>query len=242
MLNKRIKELRTQKNMTQKDLSDILGLTPKMISFYELGDRVPPPDILEKIADTFHVPVDFLLCRIDEIQCPECGFLYSPLTQNDEHEKYHSKWKKAIDKFGFCWDYREADSIRLRSIQIINDRKSNEKEIMNAFDDCLRAEFSLSLLRSGFDLNHVTFEDFCPIQLGKWDSKDAVSENVYKKLIDKYGIDNSNYYHPATNKKPVSEEDRLREENNELFDQLPKDKKQEALNYLRFLVEHQGKE
>ena len=42
--------------------------------------------------------------------------------------------------------------------------------------------------------------------------------------------------------KPVTEDDRLREENNELFDQLPKEKKQEALNYLRFLVEHQGKE
>jgi transcriptional regulator with XRE-family HTH domain len=42
--------------------------------------------------------------------------------------------------------------------------------------------------------------------------------------------------------KPVTEDDRLREENNELFDQLPKDKQQEALNYLRFLVEHQEKE
>jgi len=46
----------------------------------------------------------------------------------------------------------------------------------------------------------------------------------------------------AKKNKPVSEEDRLRKENYELFDQLPKDKQQEALNYLRFLVEHQEKE
>jgi hypothetical protein len=42
--------------------------------------------------------------------------------------------------------------------------------------------------------------------------------------------------------KPVSEEDRLREENNELFSQLPNEKKQQALDYLRYLVDHQEKE
>lgn len=42
--------------------------------------------------------------------------------------------------------------------------------------------------------------------------------------------------------KPVSEEDRLRAENNELFDKLPKEKQQQALDYLKFLVDHQDKE
>jgi transcriptional regulator with XRE-family HTH domain len=238
----RIHELRTNKDITQKDLAAELGIPANTFNQYENGKREPDYETLKKVADYFHVPVDFLLGQTDEISCNECGFFYSPLTQNDEHEKYHSKWKKAVDKFGFCWDYREADNLRLKCIKIINDKKSTEKEIIDSFDDFLRAEFSLSLRNSGFDLSHVSFDEFCSIYLGKWESKDAVSEVVYQKLIDKYGIDNSSHYHLSTNKKPVSEEDRLRKENYDLFDQLPKDKQQEALNYLRFLVEHQEKE
>jgi Predicted transcriptional regulators len=65
MINKRIKSLRTECVMTQKELADKLRLTPKMISFYELGERVPPPDILLKLSDIFNVSVDYLLGKTD---------------------------------------------------------------------------------------------------------------------------------------------------------------------------------
>ena len=61
MIEKRIKELRLSNDMTQKDLADYLGLTPKMVSFYELGQRVPPSDIILKLADKFGVSTDYLL-------------------------------------------------------------------------------------------------------------------------------------------------------------------------------------
>lgn len=43
-------------------------------------------------------------------------------------------------------------------------------------------------------------------------------------------------------KEPVTERDKLVEETNELFNKLPLDKKKQALEYLRFLVENQGKQ
>lgn len=61
MIAKRIKDLRTSHNMTQRELADRLGLTPKMISFYELGQRIPPSDILLKLSTIFTVSVDYLL-------------------------------------------------------------------------------------------------------------------------------------------------------------------------------------
>lgn len=61
MISQRIKELRLANHMTQKELSDYLGLTPKMISFYELGQRVPPSDIILKLAEKFSVSTDYLL-------------------------------------------------------------------------------------------------------------------------------------------------------------------------------------
>ena len=39
-IGNRIKALRTKNNMTQKELSTKLGLTPKMISFYETSQRI----------------------------------------------------------------------------------------------------------------------------------------------------------------------------------------------------------
>jgi transcriptional regulator with XRE-family HTH domain len=66
MIGKRIKLLRTEKDVTQKELADFLGLTPKMISFYEKGERFPPHDIISKLSDYFNVTTDYLLCKTDK--------------------------------------------------------------------------------------------------------------------------------------------------------------------------------
>lgn len=60
-----LKNLRLEKNITQKDLAKHLGVSDRSVGYYETGQRTPPPDILEKIADYFNVTVDFLLGRTD---------------------------------------------------------------------------------------------------------------------------------------------------------------------------------
>ena len=60
MIGNIIKQLRTEKEVTQKDLANYLGLTPKMISFYEKEERIPPNDILLKLSDYFDVSTDYL--------------------------------------------------------------------------------------------------------------------------------------------------------------------------------------
>ena len=65
MISQRIRELRLANHMTQKELSDYLNLTPKMISFYELGQRVPPSDIILKLAEKFKVSTDYLMGNSD---------------------------------------------------------------------------------------------------------------------------------------------------------------------------------
>jgi transcriptional regulator with XRE-family HTH domain len=63
MVGKIIRKLRLEKGITQNELSNYLGLTPKMVSFYELGERFPPYDIILKLADYFNVSTDYLLGR-----------------------------------------------------------------------------------------------------------------------------------------------------------------------------------
>lgn len=61
ILGSRIRNLRENSGLTQKELSLMIGLTPKMISFYENNQRTPPIDVLAKIAKIFNVSVDYLI-------------------------------------------------------------------------------------------------------------------------------------------------------------------------------------
>lgn len=56
-----LKELRTKSGMTQKQLATQIGVTKSVISFYELHERTPSPEVLIKIASAFHVSTDYLL-------------------------------------------------------------------------------------------------------------------------------------------------------------------------------------
>lgn len=66
MTGKQIKKQRLKYNLTQKALSQRLGLTPKMISFYEKDQRIPPADILIKLSQIFNVTTDYLLGLSDD--------------------------------------------------------------------------------------------------------------------------------------------------------------------------------
>ena len=57
----RLKELRTQAGLTQLQLAQRLGVTKSVISFYELSERAPSPDVLIRVAQIFHVSTDYLL-------------------------------------------------------------------------------------------------------------------------------------------------------------------------------------
>ncbi len=56
-----LKELRLEAGMTQKDLASMVGVTKSVISYYELSERSPSPEILIKLAKIFHVSADYLL-------------------------------------------------------------------------------------------------------------------------------------------------------------------------------------
>lgn len=52
---KKLKILRQNAGLTQQQLADKLWVTKTTVSYYELSDRNPSPEILVKIAKTFQV-------------------------------------------------------------------------------------------------------------------------------------------------------------------------------------------
>lgn len=65
---RRIRELREEKDLTQKEMGQILMCSQRVYSNYERGDLDIPTEILIKLADFHHVTVDYILDRTDERQ------------------------------------------------------------------------------------------------------------------------------------------------------------------------------
>ena len=61
----RLKELRRARRITQLKLAMDLNLTQNTVSRYETGEREPGIAELVRIADYFHISVDYLLERTD---------------------------------------------------------------------------------------------------------------------------------------------------------------------------------
>lgn len=58
---KTLKELRKKAGLTQQQLAEKLWITKATVSYYEQSIRHPSPEMLIKIANTFHVSCDYLL-------------------------------------------------------------------------------------------------------------------------------------------------------------------------------------
>lgn len=76
----RLKQIRKEKGLTQKQLAIELGASERGIQQYELGERKPAYDFLISLADYFDISLDYLTGRtIDS----------TPLS-------YHSEWEKTF--------------------------------------------------------------------------------------------------------------------------------------------------
>ena len=62
----RLRDLREDKNLTQKAVADYLMVKPNTYSRYETGAHNIPLDALGKLADFHNTSVDYLMGRTDD--------------------------------------------------------------------------------------------------------------------------------------------------------------------------------
>jgi len=65
IFSERLKLCRKTQNKTQKDIANSLGLTENGYQKYEISNREPKMETLNKLADYFGVSVDYLMGRTD---------------------------------------------------------------------------------------------------------------------------------------------------------------------------------
>ena len=61
MMYKRIRDLREDNDLTQKEMAKALNCSQQVYSNYELGQRDIPTDILIKLSAFYNVSVDYIL-------------------------------------------------------------------------------------------------------------------------------------------------------------------------------------
>ncbi len=68
---KRLRDMREDADLTQRQLAERLGMSQPQYNRYEQGYRDLPTDILIRLAEMYNTSTDFLLGRTDDPSPPK---------------------------------------------------------------------------------------------------------------------------------------------------------------------------
>mgnify|MGYP000958127748 CR=1 FL=1 len=114
----RLKQLRNERGISQRQLSEFLKVAPSTISMYENGQREPNFEVLESLADFFNVDLNYLLGKTNKttkiildsesskgIQIPVLGTVpagipMSAIEDIIDYEEIPKSWENQGEFFG----------------------------------------------------------------------------------------------------------------------------------------------
>lgn len=89
-ISQRIRKLRKERNLTQLELANALGITKSAVSMYERGERKPAFDAAEALSQFFGVSMPYLSGSSDERGFyNESGDDASSALRRVSHEEYN---------------------------------------------------------------------------------------------------------------------------------------------------------
>lgn len=91
-LGNRLKSLRQEKGLTQKEVAKLIGTTDVSIGRYEMDARVPKADILNSLAKLYDVEIDYLLTGKQTKE-------YESALNNRDKKDIEKDLKKIMDDF-----------------------------------------------------------------------------------------------------------------------------------------------
>lgn len=71
MFAERLKELRKEKNLTQVQLAEALGVSKGTIAMWEIGKREPNFETLDRLSDIFDKRIDYILGYSNDASSPQ---------------------------------------------------------------------------------------------------------------------------------------------------------------------------
>ncbi len=65
---RRLRELREDNDLVQKEIANFLGIDQRVYSNYEIGKREIPTHFVIRLADFYKTSTDYILVRTDKIR------------------------------------------------------------------------------------------------------------------------------------------------------------------------------
>lgn len=121
-LSKSIKKYRTEKNMTQKDLANILNVTPQAVSRWEAGEVEPSIDTLKQMATIFE-------CSLDDLFGFDSKSKETPVVQTIVQEKIVYSQPKEIAGICDCCKKPYYDRQELVRINYVSHHRNGRSTI-----------------------------------------------------------------------------------------------------------------
>ena len=95
-------QLRRQRNLTQEQLGEKLGVTNKTVSRWETGSYLPPVEMLQRLSELYGITINEILSaeRLDEKAYREKAeeniksALVSSFTLKERMEYFKKKWRR----------------------------------------------------------------------------------------------------------------------------------------------------
>ena len=195
MLGEKIKLYRENKNMTQNEIAEILGVKPATISKYETGILEPSIESIKKLAETFEITIDELLKEEDDFDIAKINILEVLREQKNMKLKgnlYHNT------QITFAYNTNHIEGSKLTEDQTRYIYETNtllaEKDSITDLDDVLETSNHFKLVDYMLDiadkkLTEKMIKEFHKIlKEGTSDSrKDWFAVGDYKKLPNEVG-------------------------------------------------------
>ena len=109
MFGLRLKSLRKNKNISQKELAKIVGVAESTIGMYERDVRKPDFELLKKFADFFDVSTDYLLGRTEQ----------KTINERKNEEQEFEEWLNNPDLNVFYRELPKSDDEKIRQLREI---------------------------------------------------------------------------------------------------------------------------
>lgn len=132
----RLKEARKKSSFTQKQLADMLEVTPAMIAQYETGKRKPKQDTLNRIAAALHLGYGYapngepyFYCLADTVQKGD---------ENDKFDEYQYEDAMAGDSdsktYAPATKLKTGTESKSRNLQLFAEDPSEDETLSQLFD------------------------------------------------------------------------------------------------------------
>lgn len=194
-LYKNIECLCAQNDSNVTQLCKEVGISRSTLSELSAGrTKDLSSEVKRKIAQYFWVNVEFLDKEYSNVPCPECGLQYHAGSASEEntHSKRHMKWKKAVEKYGFCWNAVYRSAVKSKVYDLLAEPGLPSSKKVDCFKVLLKTYFSRALETVDYDTNRSFNEyaaAFVKQENGCFPKK---SSDEYKKLLDIFGEKTAN--------------------------------------------------